>query len=181
LSRSIALLLLLAGCACSGAPPKTIAPAVRDDAKPTEANDAQPTAPDGGTAMTQTYDLQAIRNDNIKFGTYRPPDAQFATLDRQIMVIEPPDAVTLVKSGNVAVFDQLLPLLDDPDRIWAAEVILAALTGNEAEIVQTFENDQETFKKTKAARGARARWQQWLDEYRPRMKWDDKFHRFVIE
>jgi hypothetical protein len=134
----------------------------------------------GGTRTEQVDEMQAIRNDTIQFATFRPPDATLPTRGRQVMVVAPPEAVALARSGNLAAIDRLLPLLGDPDRAWAAEVMLAAMTGHDADLVNDFQREPKDFLPV-FGQGLKERWQTWLDGVRDKLKWDEQRHRFVVK
>jgi hypothetical protein len=176
--RLVAMLLAsaLGACACSGAakPLEHVVPP-RDAATTTT---TKPT--DAGKPMPLSPQLLAIRNDNIRFITFRPPGATLPTRGRQVEVIGPPEAVAIVKRGDIAVLDELLPMLEDRDRIWAAEVMLAALTGEDADLVNDFARAPQEFIDN-FAEAAPDRWKRWLDEYRPRLSWDPERNQFRVK
>src|SRR5262249_44553760 len=91
-----------------------------------------------GMPRTPTEGMENVRNDNIKFATFQLPGATLPTMQRKIMVVAPPEAVALARSGDVTVLDRLIPLLDNPDRAWAAVVMLSAMTWHDAETVKDF-------------------------------------------
>jgi hypothetical protein len=133
--------------------------------------------------MPQTPELQAIRNDNIQYATYTPPGDRGKappSLYRQLSVTAPPEAFELTRSGDARAFDVLVPMLDDPERNWAAVVMLAALTGHDASIVIAFEN-AEGFKGTVGEHDARKNWESWLAEHRAKLQWDAERHQFRVE
>jgi hypothetical protein len=164
----IAMVLALAGCGRQATEPKTTVAAQTGDAQA------------DGKAMAQHDDLDVVRNDTIQYATYRPPGATLPTRGRQIMVVAPPEAVALVRRGDIALLDQLVPLLADPKRMWAAEVMLAALTGNDADLVNDFQGPPEKFV-AEWGEGAQERWQKWLDSKRGKLQWDASRNQFVAK
>jgi hypothetical protein len=122
--------------------------------------------------------LEAVRNDRIEFATTRPPGSQFATLDRRVVITAPPELVELSVAGELQVLDQLVALLKDPERAWAAVVLLAAMTRREEKIADNYSAipDQwwEAFGKT-----AYERWSKWLDENRGKLVWNSEKQAFV--
>jgi hypothetical protein len=122
--------------------------------------------------------MQAIRNDRIQFVTMRPRRSTLPTLDRQVVLTGPPGAMALVERGDVAVLDKLVALLGDPERAWAAEVVLAALTQREADIVNSFQARPGEFFDG-VGQGAKDRWQKWLDGARGKLQWDPEARQFV--
>jgi hypothetical protein len=129
--------------------------------------------------MQHTDDMQAVRNDSIQFATSRRRGATLPTLDRQVVLTGPPEAVAIAERGEVAVLDQLVPLLADRDRAWAAEVMLAAMTGREADIVNSFQARPSSFF-DEVGQGAKDRWQRWLDEVRGKLQWDAAQKQFTL-
>jgi hypothetical protein len=128
--------------------------------------------------MQKTDDIQAVRNDRIQFATMRPRGSTMPTLDRQVVLTGPPEVVALADRGDVAVLDELIALLADPERVWAAEVVLAALTGREADIVNSFQGHPAEFVQS-LGQGALDRWRAWLGDARGKLHWDASHRRFV--
>lgn len=128
--------------------------------------------------MNLDQQLAGVQNDRIAFATMRPPDSPFAVLDRRVTVTGPPDLVALAHTGEPEVVERLIALLDDPERNWAAEVMLAAMTGHEADLVASFAASPEAWP---AASGetARARWEAWWRNHGARLVWDPAHHRFT--
>lgn len=128
--------------------------------------------------MNREHRLAGVQNDRIAFATVRPPGSPFAMLERQVTITGPPDLVALAQSGDPTVVAELIALLDDPARNWAAEVLLAALTGHEADLVAQFAAVPEEWAES-AGETARARWTGWWRDHRDRLVWDADHHRFT--
>ena len=122
--------------------------------------------------------LAAVGNDRIQFVTARPANSQFATLERQVIVTGPPELAKLAKTGEVDVLDRLVSLLSEPDRAWAAEVLLAAMTGNESKIVDVFAAHPDQWWEALGST-AEERWRSWLEETRGKLRWDANDSVFV--
>ena len=121
--------------------------------------------------MTRDEQLEAVRTGAVEFATLRPPGSSFAVLDRQVVVTGPPALVELARAGEVDVLDDLVELLGDPETAWAAEVLLAAMTGREAKTVETFGGDVAGWWETHG-RDAQERWSAWLESERDALRWD---------
>lgn len=176
MSRARVLALaLLATCSShpnpTAPPPTTIAP-THDAATTTMPQPDAPDPPDAPDLHT------AIRNDSIQYATMRPPNATLPTRDRIVVVVAPPDAVTLAKRGDLALLDQLVALLSDPERAWAAEVMLAALTGYESDLVNDFQGTPDSFLGN-LGKTASQRWLAWLGRTRDKLRWDASRNQFV--
>lgn len=130
-----------------------------------------------GTDMTTDF-LNSVRNDRIEFATARPPRSQFATLERRVVVTGPPELVELAHSGDPRLLDRLVEFLKQPDRAWAAAVVLAALTGREAKMIDTFVSHPEGWWSS-VGQTAHTRWSEWLREARPLLEWDSEESMFV--
>lgn len=128
--------------------------------------------------MTHSDRLAPVQNDRIQFASMRPPGSRSAALERSVQVVGPPDAVRLAESGDRALLDELVPLLSVRDRAWAAEVMLAALTGVEADLVASYTGKPETWIDGLGAT-APARWKTWLDQHRAQLVWDASSRSFV--
>lgn len=153
--REPALALLVVACSHRSEPSRSDATTSQALAAP----DAEQPV-DEVPQMRTSLDVSGVRNDRIQVVTFRPEGARFAVLDRQIAVVGPPDLVEFVeraKRANRSDLQALLPLLDDPNRSWAAEAVLAAVTGEEVDIVNTFAGMPSEFHRAVGV-GARARW-----------------------
>jgi hypothetical protein len=122
--------------------------------------------------------LAFARNDRIKFVTTSPADSQFATLERRVVVTGPPELVELAGKADVRVLDQLVSLLKDPDRAWAAMVLLAALTRREEKVVDAFANSPQKWWES-VGKTAHDRWSKWLAGARGKLTWDRENRAFV--
>ena len=122
--------------------------------------------------------LDAVRNDDVTFATVRPPDSDFAILDRRVVVVSPPELERLAASGDPEVLDALVDLLRDPARAWAAQVLLSAMTRREEKEVEAFSTQPEEWWDV-LGEGAHERWRTWLDETRERLQWDPDSASFV--
>lgn len=129
--------------------------------------------------MDQKDLLIFVRNDCIRFVTTTRPDSPFATLDRRVVITAPPQLVELTEKGDVRVLDQLTALLTDPDRAWAAMVLLAALTGKEEDTVNAFASSPEKWWES-VGKTAHNRWSEWLTRSRGKLTWDAE-HRLFVE
>jgi hypothetical protein len=128
--------------------------------------------------MDVTDRLDAVRSDRIEFITMRHPGSPYATLDRRVVVTGPPPLVELSRSGDPGLLDALVDLLDTPDRAWAAEVLLAALTRREEKLVESFATVPDEWWQSFGAT-TQARWRSWLDATRDRLTWDAEGQHFV--
>lgn len=122
--------------------------------------------------------LESVRNDCIEFATMRPPNSRFVTLERRVVVTGPPELVTLSGIGNLDVLDELVKLLREPDRAWAAEVLLAAMTRMEEKIVDSFATIPDEWLDS-IGNTAHERWRIWLMERREKLVWDSANKVFV--
>jgi len=122
--------------------------------------------------------LDAVDTRDVEFATMRPQGSEFATLDRRVVVVSPPELAKLAKVGDANVLDTLIDLLRDPARAWASEVALAAMTRREEKEVEAFAARPDEWWDT-LGEGAHERWQEWLDETRERLLWDESIGAFV--
>ena len=131
---------------------------------------SQPQREDPST-IKRLEKLEAVRNDRIAFATMRAPDARLPTLQRRIVVTGPPELVELTHAGDSRVLDELVPFLQEPDRGWAAVVLLAAMTRREDDVVNAFATRPQEWWAT-VVQPAHARWAAWLTDARARLHWD---------
>lgn len=115
--------------------------------------------------------LEVVRNDRIEFATMRPPGSQFAVLERRVVVTGPPELVNLSGTDNLDVLDGLVKFLKEPNRAWAAVVLLAAMTRKEEKMVDTFAAIPDEWWDS-VGRTAYERWSIWLRETREKLVWD---------
>jgi hypothetical protein len=121
---------------------------------------------------TSTHELVAsLRSATIRVATYRPPNSQLATLERKVTIIGPDEAKRLEAVGDPAILDELLPLLDDPERAWAANVLLAKLTQSDEKTVDIYAAQPDRWWQTFGPH-ARQSWQRFLDEHRGLLVWN---------
>jgi hypothetical protein len=107
--------------------------------------------------------LSVVRNDQVQFATMRPPGSAFTTLERRVVVTGPPELVELAASHDPQAVTHLVELLPDRDRAWAAEVLLAAITGHESKIVDTFAATPDQWWDA-VGKTAHERWVNWLSQ-----------------
>jgi hypothetical protein len=122
--------------------------------------------------------LNAVTDENIEFATARNDRAVLPTLDRRVVVTGPPDVVKLVSIGDVTVLEGLVTLLRDPSRAWAAEVVLAALTHHEEDIVNAFAAHPDRWQAS-VGKNAYERWHNWLTSHKAALRWDPQEHVFA--
>jgi len=115
--------------------------------------------------------LGSVVNRRIQFATKRPPGSKSALLERRVVVTGSPELVELTQIGDVRILDQLTNLLKDPDRAWAAQVLLSSLTGREEKLVDSFASHPEKWW-TEVGQTAYERWSAWLKNAEPKLVWD---------
>jgi hypothetical protein len=91
--------------------------------------------------------LDCLGNDKIRFATYIPKDSHFISIGRKIKILGPQEALRIAQYGEDAIPD-LMELLYDDKRDWAANVILSSITGRDALILSVYADDYEKWKKT---------------------------------
>jgi len=116
--------------------------------------------------------LNSVVNRQIEFVTVRPQDSEFSTLQRQVVVTGPPEALQLMTAADPQVLQELVNLLKDRDRAWAAVVLLAALTRKEEKTVDAFQGRPSEWWDS-IGETAYERWNKWLSEVRDRLVWDE--------
>jgi len=128
--------------------------------------------------MGLTQMLDAVTDNKIEFVTTSIDRATLPTLGRRVVVTGPPEVVKLLSIGDVRVLEELVGLLRDPHRAWAAEVVLASLTHNEEDIVNAFAAHPDQWQDS-AGKNAYGRWNEWLQSSRGKLVWDPEAHVFV--
>ena len=121
--------------------------------------------------------LKAVQNQTVQFASYRPPGPKFAVLDRLVQVTSPPAVVDLARSGDRQVLEALVGILAAPSRAWASEVVLAAMTGEEAKLVESAVPGDFW---ASLGIGAQARWRDRLRKWGDRLVWDPEQRTFTV-
>jgi hypothetical protein len=117
--------------------------------------------------------LEAVRNDRVEFVTMRPPGSTFVILERRVVVTGPAELVELAATGDVRVLEQLIELLKEPDRAWAAEVLLATMTHREEKLVDTFAAALDDWFDS-LGKTAHERWSAWLNRTKENLVWNSE-------
>ena len=124
--------------------------------------------------------LDQVQNDSIEFVSLRSPETQFALLNRKIKVVGPSDVVSLSETGEKKILKELIELLKDSKRNWAAEVLLAAMTGREADIVNSFSKNSAAWQES-LSQNAYAQWLVWFSENEDQLVWNKEDQIFIIK
>ena len=106
--------------------------------------------------------LNSLNNKTIQFATYIPTGSPFISIGRKIKIIGPEEAVKITRYGEQIIPD-LIKLLHDEERDWAANVVLSSITGRDALIVSVYADNYEKWKKTQKKRDV-IYWENWLNE-----------------
>ena len=123
-------------------------------------------------------DLDQVRTDRVEFVSFRPAGAMTTALERRIDVTGPPALVALLRGPDLRLLQQLIHLLGDERRAWAAHVLLASLTGHDAKTVELYASTPERWWQDFGA-SAQLRWQAWLDQQALHLSWDTQERLFV--
>jgi hypothetical protein len=109
-----------------------------------------------------TIFLNSLNNKSIRFATYIPKGSPFISMGRKVKIIGPEEAVTIAQCGERMVPD-LIKLLDEEEKDWAANVILSSITGRDALMVSAYADDHEKWKTTQKERDV-IYWENWVNE-----------------
>lgn len=129
-------------------------------------------------SMTRPQLLSAVSNETIQFVTTAAVDAPLPQLGRRIVVTGPPEVVELMLTDDVRVLTELVTLMSDPKRAWAAEIVLASLTRQEEDLVNAFAARPDEWHKSFGSE-AQGRWNRWLKSREGKLRWDPESHVFV--
>jgi hypothetical protein len=128
--------------------------------------------------MQEQQWVNAVTNQKIQFVTTGEVGAPLPTLGRRVVVTGPPEALLLISSGDVRVLHDLVSLLADPNRAWAAEVLLASLTRHDEDIVNAFASRPDQWQASLGS-GAQSRWNEWLRPREGKLRWDPESRAFA--
>jgi hypothetical protein len=121
--------------------------------------------------MTWMPFLDAVDNTTIQFVSYRPSGSVFALLDRKIGITGPAAVLNLVEEADPNLLTALIDLLKDPQKAWAAAIILTALTGGDGKVVESFSGRPEKWWEA-IGTNAYGYWKNWYQENKNNLQWD---------
>lgn len=124
--------------------------------------------------------LSGVWNDQIEFATMRPPGSPFTTLERRVIMTGPDEIIQLAKTGERRVVAELIELLKEPDRAWAALVMLSAMTGRQGKVVDMYSTTPDEWWRISGAT-AYENWNAWLEEVWDGLQWDPENSVFTLE
>jgi hypothetical protein len=122
--------------------------------------------------------LDMVRDKEIRFLTMRPAHSHAATLERRVVVTGPPELVALAQTPDPLVLEELVNVLRQPHRGWAAFVLLAAMTGREEKIVDSFASTPDEWYASLGDHSY-ANWSSWLEQVKHKLVWDAERGAFV--
>ncbi|HKE48698.1 MAG TPA: hypothetical protein VKB52_11585 [Rhodanobacteraceae bacterium] len=129
--------------------------------------------------MSARDDIPALlRATPVDFATTSSPGGTGTPAQRRVVVAGPQAVLDLIATPTLDLLDALIAALGDAATAWAAEILLAALTGREAEIVDAFARMPDAWVATQRE-AALAAWSAWLARERDRLEWSGREGRFV--
>ncbi|HKV78352.1 MAG TPA: hypothetical protein VJP02_09445 [Candidatus Sulfotelmatobacter sp.] len=99
-------------------------------------------------------------------------------MERRVVVTGPTELVALARTPDPLVLEKLISLLREPGRRWAAYVLLAAMTGREEKIVDSFASAPDEWYESMAGQSY-AHWSAWFDRLKHKLTWDAERGIFV--
>jgi hypothetical protein len=110
----------------------------------------------------------------VRFRTYEDKHIGtiYITPVTKIKIIAPAEAVTLTKTGDVSVLYQLVELLDNKDRGWAAFTLLAQMTDNHNRIL--WSNPEKWWKEQGSNGREKRRWTGFLKAAGKDLYWNSQ-------
>jgi hypothetical protein len=120
-----------------------------------------------------------LRSAPISFVTTMADAHPSMPRGRQVVVTGPPAVMDLLAAPDVALLAALVANLREPATAWSAEVVLAALTGRDAEIVDAFAQSPKEWLAT-LRESAEQAWRTWLAAHRASLVWSPAQRRFTL-
>ena len=117
--------------------------------------------------MTVAY-IQELQNNSIRYATERPAGSPFVSLGREIRILAPAADLKALAKSQTGFVPALIGCFDTPDKDWAANVVLYALTERDAMLLTAFEDDIDKWRKTQKDKD-RAYWVSWWSTNRGRV------------
>jgi hypothetical protein len=115
--------------------------------------------------------LNAVDNKTIQFVSFRPSGSAFALLDRNIKIVGPSAVLNLVEKANIALLPALINLLKDPEKAWAAAIILTSITGADGKLIESFSNEPGKWWESIGV-NTYEHWNNWYLENKNNIQWD---------
>ena len=109
--------------------------------------------------------IEELDNRKIRYATESPQGSEFVSLGRQIKILEPKIDVSALSKDADAVVPALIHSFDNPNKDWAADLVLFAITGRDPLLLSGFENDIEGWRKTQKEIDRR-HWISWWERAR---------------
>jgi len=95
-----------------------------------------------------------------------------------VVVTAPAALAKMTETGSPAALPELIGLLKDPGRAWAAQVLLAALTGREEKFVDVYQGQPGQWYEV-LGKTAYERWSKWFQEAKNRLEWSAADRMFI--
>lgn len=121
--------------------------------------------------MTWMPFLNAVDNKTIQFVSYRPSGSAFAILDRKISITGPPEVLELVDDADAHLLPALIDLLKDPQKAWAAAIILTSLTAGDGKVIESFSGEAEKWWEA-IGTNVYQYWNNWYEENKNNIQWN---------
>jgi hypothetical protein len=121
--------------------------------------------------------INAVSNKTIRFASFRPPESPFATLERQVKVTGPDSVLELIRFADTSLLPSLIEFLKTPEKAWAAEIILTAITETDGKILESFSLNPSKWWDA-IGLNAFTKWNTWYLKNRDKIKWDEKLQIF---
>ena len=104
--------------------------------------------------------LGSLDNTTIRFATYILDHSPFVSIGRRIKILGPEVALRIADYGE-GIAPDLVELLHDEERDWAANVILSSIAGRDAVIVSAYADAVPRWRKAQKQNDV-AYWRKWL-------------------
>jgi hypothetical protein len=109
--------------------------------------------------------VNKLDNKTIRYATESPAQNRFVSVGRQIKILEPVVDISALSKEEDTVVPALIHCLDNPDKDWAANLILFAMTGRDPLVLSGFEDDITGWRKTQKEIDRR-HWISWWETTR---------------
>jgi len=114
--------------------------------------------------------LENVQNDRIRYATALPEGSPFVSAGREIKITAPIAILGSFQPGAEHLVPKLIALFDSPDRDWAANLLLYALTGRDAMLLGGFETNIAKWRDRQKELDRRY-WIGWWEENQGRLEW----------
>lgn len=122
--------------------------------------------------------MAALRIAPVSFATLAAPAGGNAPAQRRVVVTGPPVVLDLLAAPTVELLEAVADALRDATTAWSAEILLASLTGHQAQIVDAFARSPDMWLATQREQAVDT-WSVWIATRKASLQWSERERRYT--